>query len=111
MNSGKTGYIKDINVINNCDFSETVVVDDTPISYILNPDNAVPIYPFEGLLPDNHLGYLCQTLMEIKDYDDVREYIKDRYLFDLPCQTTITNTTQSSDSSASVSPNKEVLTS
>lgn len=51
-------YIKDIRVIKNYLPSQIVVVDDVPDSYLLNPDNAIPIIPFEGIVPDNHLLYL-----------------------------------------------------
>jgi TFIIF-interacting CTD phosphatase-like protein len=74
-------YIKDIRVIKNYQPSQIVVVDDVPDSYLLNPDNAIPIIPFEGIIPDNHLLYLIETLIEIKDYEDVRKYIRGRYIF------------------------------
>ena len=80
-NEGGVVFVKDINVIDDGDPSKIVVVDDLPISYCLNPDNAVPILPFEGEPLDNQLFFLAQTLTEIKDYNDVRDYIHGRYIF------------------------------
>jgi TFIIF-interacting CTD phosphatase-like protein len=79
----KVVYIKDINVLCNCDQSKIVVVDDTPIAYCLNPDNAVPILPYFGESFDNGLFFLSKTLLEVKDYEDVREYIRGRYTFNI----------------------------
>lgn len=42
----------------------------------------MPILPFEGEELDNQLYFLTQTLMEIKDYDDVRDFIRGRYMFE-----------------------------
>jgi TFIIF-interacting CTD phosphatase-like protein len=55
-------YVKDIKIFTNCDISKIVVVDDTPITYCLNPDNAVPILPYFGENLDNHLLFLAKTL-------------------------------------------------
>lgn len=58
----KTIHIKDLSILG-YDLSKVVVVDDTPTSYCLNPDNAIPIIPFLGVKPDNHLEYLTNILL------------------------------------------------
>jgi TFIIF-interacting CTD phosphatase-like protein len=59
---GESVYIKDLSILKNCSIKKIIIVDDNPISYILNPENGVPIIPFEGQTPDNHLLHLFHTL-------------------------------------------------
>lgn len=38
-----------------CDLSRTVLLDDSPFSFLMQPSNGLPIRPFSGEASDNDL--------------------------------------------------------
>lgn len=52
--------------------SDMIIVDNSPFSYALNIDNAVPILPFYGTSKDVELKALLSYLQEVVKVKDVR---------------------------------------
>lgn len=67
----KNYFLKDIREINRRQ-SDMVIVDNSPFSYALNIDNAVPILPFYGNSKDVELKSLLGYLQEVVKVKDVR---------------------------------------
>lgn len=47
-------YVKDLSRLNR-DLSRTIIIDNSPESYLLQPENAIPIRPFFGDKGDREL--------------------------------------------------------
>jgi len=68
-------YIKDLSLIGR-DLKSVIIIDNAPISYSLQPFNALPILSWVGDKRDSQLLYLIPILKLLKRVDDVREYLK-----------------------------------
>lgn len=68
-------YIKDLRILSECPQNQIVIVDDTPLSYCLNPNNALPIAAYEGCESDDHLLKIMERLLEMKDVSSVTDFI------------------------------------
>lgn len=71
-------YVKDLSRLGR-DLPETIIVDNSPHSYIFQPENAVPIGTFIGDEKDRELLDLMPFLSSIKDVDDVRPPLMQKY--------------------------------
>lgn len=69
-------YIKDLSIIRNCPISHIVIVDDNPISYLLNKENAFNVCPFHGSCEDRELKVLGEKLEIVASFNDVRDGIR-----------------------------------
>eukprot|EP00210_Caulerpa_lentillifera_P008432 g8044.t1 len=58
------------------DLSQTIIIDNSPLSYAFQPGNAVPITGFVGDQTDRALLDILPILEELADTSDVRECIK-----------------------------------
>jgi TFIIF-interacting CTD phosphatase-like protein len=56
-----------------------VIVDNSPYSYVLSMDNAVPILPFFGNSKDSELKNLLNYLREVIKVKDVRDLNKSHF--------------------------------
>mmetsp|Transcript_40623 Transcript_40623/g.99783 ORF Transcript_40623/g.99783 Transcript_40623/m.99783 type:complete len:454 (+) Transcript_40623:306-1667(+) len=74
-------HVKDLARLNR-DLARTIIVDNSPESYLLQPENAIPIKPFFGDLGDTSLLDLIPFLMNIVDSNviDVRSVLKKCHL-------------------------------
>ncbi|KAH3756690.1 NLI interacting factor [Pelomyxa schiedti] len=71
-------YVKDLDKLGR-DLSNTIIIDNTPASYALHPQNAIPISSFITNPNDTELMSLAPLLCELSVYDgDVRKFISDR---------------------------------
>jgi Dullard-like phosphatase family protein len=70
-------YAKDLMLLGR-DLARTIIVDNSPESYFLQPENAVPIKPFFGDVQDHELHTLAEFLTHLVDVDvsDVRTVIR-----------------------------------
>jgi len=69
-------YIKDLRVNSlRLDLSQTIIVDNSPISYSHNEENAVPISNFLGGKNDKALFNLIPFLHALASVDDVRSIL------------------------------------
>lgn len=67
-------YVKDLNCLGR-DLSSTIIVDNSPHSYIFQPANAVPIGTFIDDMEDQELLELLPQLLQVEQVDDVRRYL------------------------------------
>ena len=70
-----TSFVKDLKRLGR-DLKDIIIVDNSPISYALNPDNGLPILSWFDDRDDRELYHLTPILEFLADVPDVREYIK-----------------------------------
>jgi len=71
-------FVKDLKLLGR-DLASTVIVDNTPSAYMLQPENAIPILTWVGDPSDTKLNELTFLLEELISKKDVRKYITDKY--------------------------------
>lgn len=64
-------YIKDLSRLGR-NLARTVIVDNSPTSYMWNPENAIPSVSFIDDKSDTGLLKVLEILMYLKDSSDVR---------------------------------------
>ncbi|EST08150.2 NLI interacting factor [Kalmanozyma brasiliensis GHG001] len=67
----KGNYVKDLSQLGR-DIGDTIIIDNSPASYIFHPNNAVPISSWFNDPHDTELTDLCPFLADLADVDDVR---------------------------------------
>lgn len=69
-------YVKDLKTV--CgDLSKVIIIDNSPIAYSLNRENAIPIDDYVGLNPnDTSLLNLIPLLDELRNSKDVRDILR-----------------------------------
>lgn len=67
----KGNYVKDLSQLGR-DIHTSIIIDNSPASYIFHPNNAVPISSWFNDPHDTELTDLCPFLAELADVDDVR---------------------------------------
>ena len=71
-------FVKDLSVIGR-DLSQIIIIDNSPISYKLQPDNAIPIKSWTGDQSDKELEFLMPLLEKVSTLSDVRGHLKKKY--------------------------------
>lgn len=71
-------FVKDLRVLGG-DLARTVILDDSPISYAFQVDNAVPIAPWRGDLTDDTLPKVAAYLLTLSRESDVRRALSNRF--------------------------------
>mmetsp|Transcript_39869 Transcript_39869/g.55395 ORF Transcript_39869/g.55395 Transcript_39869/m.55395 type:complete len:340 (-) Transcript_39869:296-1315(-) len=71
-------YVKDLSRLGR-DIHSTIIIDNSPHSYVFQPENAIPIGTFIGDNNDKDLLELIPFLTDLKDQDDVRDMLQIRY--------------------------------
>lgn len=69
-------FVKDISELGR-DMKRVVIVDDNPNSYVLQPNNAIPIRPFTNDLDDGELKKLMKFFDRCDGVEDLRDAVKD----------------------------------
>eukprot|EP00171_Calliarthron_tuberculosum_P014200 IDg14200t1 len=64
-------YVKDISKLGR-DLSRTLIIDNSPLSYALQPENAIPISSFITDDSDRELDSALELLQRARDMEDVR---------------------------------------
>jgi len=64
-------YVKDLSILNR-DLRKTLIIDNSPSSYIFNPESAIGCTSFIDDPADFELKQICSFLLKLKDVDDVR---------------------------------------
>lgn len=67
-------YVKDLNCLGR-DLAHTIIIDNSPHSYIFQPFNAVPIGTFIDNMEDQELLEIVPTLLKVEQVEDVRHYL------------------------------------
>ena len=68
-------YLKDIKIIQK-DLKDVIIIDNNPVSYVMNQDNGLPILTWYDDLNDRELINFIPLLKYLSTEDDVREVIK-----------------------------------
>lgn len=68
-------FVKDLGGLGR-DLRRVVIVDDNPNSYVLQPENAVPISPFVNDLADGELRRLVEFFERCVGDEDLRDAVK-----------------------------------
>jgi CTD small phosphatase-like protein 2 len=74
VHSKEGQLIKDLTIIKDRDINNMVIVDDSPISYSLQPNNGIPVTPYYGEEDDEELRYLADYLEELASSEDIIPY-------------------------------------
>lgn len=69
-------YVKDLECLGRR-LESTIIIDNSPHSYLFHPENAIPIKSFVDDKKDNHLVELIPFLEQVKEVRDVRVVLKD----------------------------------
>uniref|UniRef100_A0AAV1TDC3 FCP1 homology domain-containing protein n=1 Tax=Peronospora matthiolae TaxID=2874970 RepID=A0AAV1TDC3_9STRA len=70
----KGGYVKDLSVLNRS-LSQTIIIDNAPMSYTLHPQNAIGVTGFIDDPNDSELGSISRFLTTIRSVGDVRDHL------------------------------------
>ena len=70
-------FVKDLTNLGR-DLTQTVIIDNSPIAYWLNPNNGLPIKNFYDDIEDKELLNLIPILEHIATVDNVQEYIQEQ---------------------------------
>jgi RNA polymerase II subunit A small phosphatase-like protein len=65
-------YVKDLNLVNR-DLSQTIIIDNSPASYLFHPENAIDCSSFIDDPADRELFQIGSFLRGVKNVNDVRE--------------------------------------
>mmetsp|Transcript_11821 Transcript_11821/g.43215 ORF Transcript_11821/g.43215 Transcript_11821/m.43215 type:complete len:397 (+) Transcript_11821:201-1391(+) len=71
-------YVKDLSRLGR-DLKKTIIVDNSPHSYVFHPDNAIPIGSFIDDKEDVELLDLLKYLSMLKDVEDVTSVLTEKY--------------------------------
>ena len=72
------GFVKDLSRLGR-PLSRTILVDNSPVAFTLQPDNAVPITSFYGDPRDTALEALGDFLESLDPLQDVRPFLRQRF--------------------------------
>ena len=67
-------YVKDLTCLGR-DLATTIIVDNSPHSYVFQPGNAVPIGTFIDNMEDQELLEIMPMLAQVENAEDVRDYL------------------------------------
>ena len=67
----KGNYVKDLSQLGRL-ISQTIIIDNSPASYVFHPNNAVPVSSWFNDPHDTELTDLCPFLSDLTSVDDVR---------------------------------------
>jgi len=67
----KGNYVKDLSRLGR-PIDQTIILDNSPASYIFHPNNAVPVSSWFNDPHDTELTDLCPFLTDLRVVDDVR---------------------------------------
>jgi CTD small phosphatase-like protein 2 len=70
--------IKDLRIIKNRSLSDIVIVDNLVHSFGLQIDNGISILDFTNNKDDKELLGVEKILLELRNVDDVRDYLRNR---------------------------------
>ena len=64
-------YVKDLSLLDR-DLSQTIIVDNSPSSYLFHPENAIDCTSFIDDVKDRELDQIARFLTDVRKVDDVR---------------------------------------
>lgn len=67
-------YVKDLSLLDR-DISQTIIIDNSPMSYLFHPRNALGCSSFIDDMEDRELDSMGRFLVNIRDAEDVRSHL------------------------------------
>ena len=64
-------YVKDLSLLDR-NLSHTIIIDNSPSSYMFHPENAIDCTSFIDDMKDRELDQIAAFLVAVKDVEDVR---------------------------------------
>eukprot|EP00579_Thalassiosira_antarctica_P004603 CAMPEP_0201893942 /NCGR_PEP_ID=MMETSP0902-20130614/39735_1 /ASSEMBLY_ACC=CAM_ASM_000551 /TAXON_ID=420261 /ORGANISM="Thalassiosira antarctica, Strain CCMP982" /LENGTH=427 /DNA_ID=CAMNT_0048425889 /DNA_START=105 /DNA_END=1385 /DNA_ORIENTATION=- len=64
-------YVKDLSLLNR-DLSQSIIIDNSPASYLFHPENAIDCSSFIDDVTDRELDHIGKFLVGVKDVQDLR---------------------------------------
>lgn len=77
--------LKDVSRFRNRDIRRTVLLDPKPINFMMAPENSIPIFEYNAEYEaqddskDMHLLSIMEELDDIKELEDVRPALKQKF--------------------------------
>ncbi|XP_019058886.1 PREDICTED: probable C-terminal domain small phosphatase [Tarenaya hassleriana] len=68
-------YVKDLSLVEGKELGNVLIVDDNPSSFMLHPENGVPIKPFVDDMNDRELMKLADFFDRCYRYEDMRDAV------------------------------------
>jgi len=65
-------FLKDLRVVHGQDLSRVILVDNNPVSFLMQPSNGIPVPSFYDDKKDRTLESLSKVLASLQDVEDVR---------------------------------------
>ncbi|ETI38295.1 hypothetical protein F441_15730 [Phytophthora nicotianae CJ01A1] len=65
-------FLKDLSVVRGGDLSRVILVDNNPVSFLMQPSNGIPVPSFYDDANDRTLESLTKVLASLQDVEDVR---------------------------------------
>ncbi|CAH0473329.1 unnamed protein product [Peronospora belbahrii] len=65
-------FLKDLSVVRGGDLSRVILVDNNPVSFLMQPSNGIPVPSFYDDANDRTLESLSKVLASLQDVEDVR---------------------------------------
>jgi len=75
----KNSIIKDIRLFTNRDIKKTIIIEDNIPCFFKCIRNGIFVPSYDGSKYDTYFQNILKFLLEIKDVDDVREYIHEKF--------------------------------
>jgi len=72
-------YLKDLDIVEKADPKRVVLVDNNPVSFLLQPDNGIPVSSFYDQADDEELEAVLQVLRLLSAEEDVRPVLREMY--------------------------------
>ncbi|CAI2362629.1 unnamed protein product [Moneuplotes crassus] len=72
-------FVKDLSNLGR-DLKKTVIIDNSPIAYCLNPNNGLPIKSFYDDINDEELLHMIPVLEHLDTVDNIQEFIEEQML-------------------------------
>merc|ERR1719158_1571121 len=69
------GYVKDLSRLGR-DLKHVIIIDNSPICYALQPDNAIPIQTWRDDVRDRELLDLIPILISLAEVDDIPQVLR-----------------------------------
>ena len=67
-------YVKDLSLLDR-DISQMIIIDNSPMSYLFHPRNAIGCSSFIDDMADRELDSISRFLTKIKEAEDVRSHL------------------------------------
>ena len=74
----KHGFVKDLGLLGR-DLDKLIIIDNSPLCFILHMDNAIPIPSWEHDSKDRALLQLIPLLSQLSSASDVRPYLAEKF--------------------------------